>query len=238
MAFKPSEYMNQFFCIFLTLMISCCHLAAENFYHSPVLLEAETPIGKMYVFRPTAEEVERTSPVAKAIFQEAFSTTYRDYHQKSGSTEPIEKWLRLKEGLTLESWLSNVYDGEYEEYLAGSKEYIYFCHEDGSLIGWMSHGPLSDNGDVYLSQCAFEKSSRHRKAATTVLAIALKKQNITRIFPGVKELKLITRKINKITNHLFVSAGFTMDETIDPSTYGDSYDDRYVGYRLTIEQDS
>lgn len=232
-------FMKKLLSLYILCVFCCFHLEGtlnSNYGDSEVLFEITTPIGTLIAYRPDAEEMQRTAPAAKVIFQEAFSTTYKEYHRKSGSMEPIEKWLRLRDGLTLESWLSHVFDEEYEECLGGSKKFIYFCGSEGHLIGWLSHGLMTENGDIYLSQCAFEADSRNQKVATAVIVKALKPVTIKTIFPEAKELKLITRKINQIANHLFTKAGFARDETIDPSVYGDSYDDRYVGYRLVLEE--
>lgn len=235
--------MKNFFCLSFVFILCCFSLKGEVELHDTLPLtsaesfvEVETSFGTVLVYRPSLEEIEKTASLAKAIFQEAFATTYREYHQQSGTVEPIETWLRLKDGMTLESWLSQTFDEEYEEYLKGDKGFIYLCTSSGYFIGWLSHSNMNEKGDVYLSQCSFEAGSRHQKIATTVLLKALEQENIKKIFPGVKELKLITRKINAIARHLFTRAGFTMDETINPNVYGDSYDDRYIGYRLMIQE--
>jgi hypothetical protein len=228
---------------YFIFMFSCLLLQAEitsNFdkqlVSDHVLLEVQTPIGMFIAYRPDLDEMQRTSGLAKAIFQEAFSTTYRDYYRKSGSNESIEKWLRLKEGLTLESWLSNTFDGEYEEYLLGLKGFIYLCDSDGNLVGWLSHSFVSETGEMYLSQCSLEAGSRNQKVTSIIFAETFKNGYIKKIFPGVKVVKLIARKINTIAHRLYTKVGFIMDETIDPSVYGDSYDDRYVGYQLILEE--
>ncbi len=219
-----------------------CYCGAEASNSTPLLdlsealVEVNTSIGTMTIYRPSLEEMQRTAPIAKAIFLEAFSTTYTEYHRQSGSIEPIEKWLRLRPGLTLQSWLGLVFDEEYEEYLAGSKAFIYLCDSEGTLIGWLSHGPVSEKGEVYFSQCSLEAGSRNRKVATAAFEKAFKEDYIRQLFPDVKEVKLIARKINTIAHHLYTKAGFIVDETIDPAVYGDSYDDRYIGFRLLIEQ--
>ena len=202
---------------------------------SEIFLKISAPLGEVTIYQPDFHEVQQKSSEAKAIFLEAVSTTYRAYHRDSGSVETIEKWLRLKDRITLEEWLCQTYDDEYEEYLAGIKGFIYFSDSLGNLIGWLSHGMVAEDGDVYLSQCTIKVMARHQKIATFALAGALQNGNIQLIFPGVKQLKVITRKINKIARHLFTSAGYTLDESIDPSIYGDGYDDRYVGYRLKVD---
>lgn len=208
---------------------------SSSLISSEVLLEVSTPIGSMTARRPSPEELERTASVAKAIFVEAFATTYTQYHQESGSLESIEKWLRLKEGLTLQSWLVLCFDEEYKEYLVGKKGFLYLCDSKGLLIGWLSHGLVSETGEMYLSQCSLEGSSRHHRVATAAFKKAFEENYIKQLFPDAKEIRLITRKINTIARHLYIKAGFIMDETIDPSVYGDSYDDRYVGFRLSLE---
>ena len=202
---------------------------------SEVLLEMDTSLGKMIVYRPTPEEMEKAAPTAKAIFIEAFSTTYTEYHRRSESVESVESWLRLSPGLTLQSWLALVFDEEYEEYLRGGKQFIYLCNSEGVLVGWLSHSPVSEKGELYLSQCSLEASSRNHQVASAAFAKALQQDFIKQLFPDVKEIKLIARRINQIAHRLYTKAGFTVDETIDPAVYGDSYDDRYVGFRLILE---
>lgn len=199
-----------------------------------VRLEVTTPVGKCTLYRPDSEEVQETAQVAKAIFVEAFSTSYTNYYLKSGSVLSIEKWLRLKDGLSLNEWLSKTFDGEYEEYQLGQKNFIYLHNEKGNLVGWFSHSLVSESGDVYLSQGSLEAASRHNRVATTFFAEIFKQGLIRAIFPGVKELKLIVRKINAAACHFYEKVGFTKDETIDPKVYGETYDDRYVGFRMLI----
>lgn len=232
--------MKNLFLACLVASLFCCYQAKAVDTFSPsafseVRFGAETPIGTLVVYRPSSEEIERRAPSAKEIFVEAFSTTYLDYHLQSGSTDPVEKWLRLKEGLTLESWLSLVFDDEYEEYLAGSKGFLFLCDENGVLLGWLSHSPVSETGELYLSQCSLEAGSRNRRVTGTLFEKALQGSGIKQLFPGVKQVKLITRKVNTVARHLYLKAGFTLDEAIDPSVYGDSYDDRYVGLRLSLD---
>lgn len=203
-----------------------------------ILLEVETPIGKFIAYRPNLEDMQRTSRAAKNIFVEAFSSTYREYHQNSKAALPIEKWLRLKEGLTLETWLSNTFDGEYEEYLKGAKEFIFLCTKEGQLVGWLSHSMLSKDGELYLSQCSLEHASRNQKVASTVFHEVFKDHHIKNIFPGITEIKLITRKINTIARSLYIKARFHEDEQLDPRVYGESYDDRYIGYRLDLRTEN
>lgn len=218
----------------LCILATSCLVAAGPENPDQILMEANTPIGLVYAYRPDREEIEKTAPIAKAMFQEAFATTYTEYYHQSKVDVPIEKWLLVREGLTLQSWLTNVFDDEYEEYLHGQKEFILICDGQGNFIGWLSHSPVATNGDLYLSQCSLEADSRNHKIATTAFTQLL--IELKRIFPNVKEIKLITRKINIIARNLFLKAGFTMDLTIDPSVYGDSYDDRYVGYRLSLNR--
>ena len=71
--------------------------------------------GKLYVYRPDKETVEKTKAKAKEIFVEAFSTTYTDYFTNSDAKGTIEEWLRLKEGSTIKGWLEDTFDEEYEE---------------------------------------------------------------------------------------------------------------------------
>lgn len=206
---------------FITLLIAsflCC-------FH------VSTFAGEVAFYRPNPKEMQQSVGDAKLIFIEAFSTTYTQYHLQSGNSDPIEKWLRLKPGQTLQSWLSRVFDEEYEEYLAGTKNFIYLSDSNGQLIGFLSHSPVSEKGEVYLSLLALAASHRNQKIATQLLKADTMKQ----LFPSAKEFKVITRKINAIAQRLYTHAGFIMDETIDPAVYGDSYDDRYIGFRLTLE---
>jgi ribosomal protein S18 acetylase RimI-like enzyme len=208
--------------------------ALSSLAFSEVLQEINTSLGIMTICRPNLEEVQRTASTAKSIFIEAFSTTYTEYHRQSGSTELIEKWLRLRPEMTLHSWLSAVFDDEYEEYLTGRKAFVYLCDSEGALIGWLSHSPVSEKGELYLSQCSLEAGSRNHKVATAAFQKAFKGNYIKQLFPDVKQIKLIARKINTIAYSLYTKAGFIVDETIDPAVYGDSYDDRYVGFRLDL----
>lgn len=182
--------------------------------------------------RPDASVIEKTSEVAKAIFAEAFETTYGEYHAKSGSTEPVETWLRLKEGLSLHQWLCNTYDHEVQEYKEGRKGFLHLCKEGGDLVGFLSHDPVSAEGELYLSQCSLEGSVRRRGLATAVFQKVFQENRVQELFPGAKVVKLITREINEAAKHLYQRAGFTMDRAIEPSVYGECYDDRYVGFRL------
>ncbi len=201
---------------------------------SLTLLEINTDLGKLVACRPDADMAARTKDIAKEIFIEAFATTYTEYHGNSKSPQSIEVWLQLKEGLTLTKWLSNVFDDEYAEYETGDKQFIHLYSQD-KLIAWLSHSPISKAGDVYLSQCSLEAKSRNHKVATTAFSKALQEDCIQKIFPGVKEVKLITRKVNDLATRLYTKAGFTQDLTIDPSIYGESYDDRYMGFRLSLK---
>ena len=189
--------------------------------------------GTCTIFRPDAATIEKTKSLAKEIFVEAFATTYTEYHQKSSSSDTIEKWLRLKEGLTLKLWLSNTFDGEYDEYKAGKKGFVYLINSNKNIIGWLSHSPVSPTGELYLSQCSLEAGSRNKHLASLSFAVAVQ-EHAQKMFPNVKEVKLIARKINERAHWLYTKAGFTKDEKIDPHVYGESYDERYVGYRKTL----
>ena len=230
--------MKNIFFLCATSLLCASSIKASHSTSTPTfsesLLEIDTSIGQITVYQPEFEEMQRTAPLAKAIFIEAFSTSYTEYHRLSGSMDPIEKWLRLREGLTLESWLDGVFDEEYKEYLAGGKVFLYLCDSQGSLIGWLSHSPVSEKGELYLSQCSLESGCRNQKVATSAFEKVFKGNVIKELFPEAKEVKLITRKINKIAQHLYTKAGFIMDEMIDPVVYGDSYDERYVGFRLPL----
>lgn len=230
--------MNCFFTLCSTTLFGSAPAVLQGSVSSSfaeMLCEIQTPAGKAIVYRPSSEEVRKTASVAKAIFTEAFSTTYTEYHRLSGSQEPIHQWLRLKPGLTLQSWLSLVFDEEYEESLAGGKQFLYLCDTQGALIGWLTHTPVSEAGEVYLSQCSLEADHRNLGIASAVFNKAFREKLVTQMFPNVKEIKLIVRKINAIAQHLYLKSGFTMDESIDPAVYGDSYDDRYVGFRWSLD---
>ena len=224
--------MYNWFGLFLTIFLSM-KLQIQPMQPA-ILLEFNTPIGGCMAYWPDLEEMQKTADLAKAIFIEAFSTTYKQYYLSSGSVEPIEKWLRLREGLTLEKWLDNTFDDEFQEYLLGLKSFVYLRDSKNNLIGWLSHSLISEKGDLYLSQCSLEADSRNQKVATAVFVELFKNGCIKALFPEAKEVKLIARKINTIAGHLYLKAGFYKDETIDPSLYGESYDDRYVGYRSAL----
>lgn len=203
---------------------------------SPIDIEVPTLDGTLIfrAFRPDEETIKSTQAVAKAIFIEAFTTTYTGYFEKSGDTGTVETWLKLKEGVSIQDWLGATYDSEYQEFQDGTKGFIYLSDPSDKLIGWISHSPVSEEGDVYLSQCSLEADSRHKGVATTCFALLMNKEKLEIMAPGVKEIKLIVRRINAIAQKLYTRAGFTCDETIDPHVYGDSYDSRYVGYRLRL----
>jgi D-alanyl-D-alanine dipeptidase len=211
--------------------VLCMH--ANQVLYVPFSFTFEHPTGTLLtICRPDRAAVERTREIAKKIFVEAFATTYRGYHEKSLSNEPIERWLRLKEGLSLEQWLNLTYEGEYVEYQEGKKGFVYLINPDGDLMGWLSHDPVSKEGDVYLSQCALKKELHGRGIAQAAFPFTL--EHIHTMFPGIKSVKLIARKVNERADVLYTRAGFIKDEKIDPKMYGDVYDDRYVGYRMKI----
>lgn len=183
---------------------------------------------------PDEKMVQTTAFVAREIFVEAFSTTYSEYHRISGSTETLEAWLGLKEGLTVEHWLQNTFDWETEAFQKGEKRFIYLVDSDAKLVGWLSHDPPTPEGDLYLSQCALSADWRNQRVASTAFYKMVSEGHLKTLFPGVKAVKLIARKINAVARQLYTHAGFTLDEAIDPHVYGESYSDRYVGYRLKI----
>lgn len=209
-------------------------VGADGLDGCKILLEVEHDNQTLTVYRPDRQMLEKTREKAKEIFVEAFSTTYTGYYKESKAVEPIEKWLRLREGLTLATWLSATFDDEYMEYQEGKKQFVYLCDSSQHLLGWLSHSLVAPDGDLYLSQCSLEADSRNQKLTTTTFKKVLEKGVIKQIFPGIKQVKLIARKINTIADRLYVHSGFTKDEKIDPSVYGESYDDRYVGYRMSI----
>ncbi len=195
-------------------------------------LKIETHLGQLIAYRPTREDVDKTREVAKGIFQEAVATTYSIYHQKSQSTDPIETWLKLKEGYTLSNWLNDTFDEEYTDYLKDKKEFIYLKASDGHLMGWLSHGPISEKGDVYLSQGCLEAATRGQKIASAVFTTVINYSEI--LFPGANELRLIARKINEVAYNLYTRAGFTVDESMNPEIFGGQYDHRYRAFRLPL----
>lgn len=199
-----------------------------------VLLTLKTAKGKFVVVRPDREAVEKTKKIAKEIFIEAFTTTYTGYHKESGDAGSIEVWLGKKEGYTINQWLSDTFDEEYEEYLEGKKFFVHLYDEKEELSGWLSHGPISETGEMYLSQCSLEAESRGQRVASDAFKEALQKETYEKLFPGVKVVKLIAREINKIAEKLYLNAGFTKDVTIDPKIYGEGYGPLYVGYRKTL----
>lgn len=210
-------------------------MATQEISAASFCLEIVVPeLGAFIAYRPDRAEVEKTAHLAREIFTEAFATTYTEYHRRSGSLEPITTWLRLKEGLTLQTWLEATFDDEYQDYLEGKKQFAYLRAPDNRLIGWLSHGLVDEHGDIYFSQCSLEGSMRNQKIAKTVFSRVFHDYDIQEIFPGVKQVKLIARRINEIADKLYTGVGFTKDETIDPSVYGESYDSRYVGYRMVV----
>lgn len=222
--------------IFVVASITCPLSHLINAETSNLLFNVETPKGNIIIYTPDLDELLETADEAKDIFIEAFSTNYRQYHLDSGSELSVEKWLRLKDGFTLNSWLGATFDNEFEEYLSGYLKFIYVRDHKGTLMGWLTHRLLAENGDLYISQCSLEAGHRNQKVATQIFYEIFKdKDKIKAIFPGIKELKLIARKINKAANRLYVRAGFIVDITIDPAVYGECYDDRYVGYRLPLD---
>ena len=203
---------------------------------SPITVNIDVPGKGARVFRilrPDSAQVKVTHDHAKNTFVEAFTTTYTGYYNDARPGVSIEQWLRLKSGLT--EWLSATFDEEYREYQEGTKEFIYLCDGENKLVGWLSHGPVDEKGDLYLSQCSLEAESRNQKVSTTAFAEALKSESLLKMFPDVKEFKLIARKINTVAERLYTRAGFTKDDTIKPEVYGETYDDRYVGYRLRLK---
>lgn len=206
--------------------------------HTPhVSIELKTvTFDRLIIQRPDQATLDKTMNVAKTIFIEAFTTTYTGYHKASGSQESIESWLKLSEGLSINQWLSNVFASELEECKLGEKKFIHLLDSKGELLGWISHSPVSPQGDLYLSQCCLSSKWRNKRLATTVFSEVINKGRLSELFPEAKEVKLITRKINEAAKHLYTGAGFIMDETINPETYGESYNDRYVGFRLSIKK--
>ena len=184
--------------------------------------------------RPSEEEVNRTAGVAKEIFVNAFTKKYREYHTAAKTEQSIEEWLRLKTGVVFKDWLETTFDEELQEYRDGKKGMIYLTDEQGRLVAWLSHSAVDEKGDVYLSQCSLEAESQDKKIASTAFAEVINTNNILTLFPGAKKLKLIARKVNTSADHLYIKAGFKRNDTITPSDYGASYDDRYVGYQKDV----
>lgn len=183
--------------------------------------------------RPSPQEVTATAAVAKDIFVEAFQTSYTHYFNESQAGGTIEQWLKIKSGLKV--WLSETFDEEYQDFLSGRKGFIHLIDSNNQLVGWASHSPIDDKGCVYLSQCSLEGEWRNQRVATEAFHEIFHNNQIFNMFPQVKEVKLIVRKINQIAQRLYTRAGFTCDETIKPEIYGEAYDERYVGFRKAIE---
>lgn len=55
----------------------------------PLLTVTPPNFATLTAYRPEAEEVKKTTQVAKKIFVEAFTTTYTEYHRNSGSSDSI-----------------------------------------------------------------------------------------------------------------------------------------------------
>lgn len=195
-----------------------------------------SPIGgDVTLYRPDLMIIEKTREMAKEIFIEAFETTYTTYYVESGTTLSIEEWLRLKDGLKMRDWLSLTFDEEYNECLSGEKGIIYLKTQADPLIAWASHSALSPTGELYLSQCCISERWRGKGIPSSIFFDLMKSPHIIhQMFSGIKEVKVITRKINTAANRLYTGAGLIRDETLDPSVYGDAYDDRYIGYRLIL----
>lgn len=196
----------------------------------PVSLPSDLTVS---ISRPDKEGLRAVSEIAKNIFIEAIGTTYTQYYQESKSIFSIEKWLQLKEGISFKAWIESVYEGEYNDFLEGKKIFLFLHNANEELIGWATHSPISKNGDLYVSQCCLKSEWRNRKVASQLVSTLLKqKDTISLVFPKMSIIKLITRRINEAANRLYTNSGFTRDEKMDPSIYGDDYDDRYVGFRL------
>lgn len=203
--------------------------------HAPIKIKVQS-FDALTIYRPDDKTVQATSDVAKRIFLEAFTTTYTEYYRKSNSTGPIETWLKLKDGLSLEQWLNDIFDNEINEYKIGKIGFIHLIDSKQNLVGWISHRNVSSEGDLYLSQCSLQAEWRGKKVASSVFSQIIKDNQINKIFQGVKAVKLIARRVNDAAMHLYTGSGFIKDESIDPKVYGDSYNDRYVGYRLLVAQ--
>lgn len=187
------------------------------------------------IVRPDLDLVLKTKEIAREIFKEAFTSTYTEYHKQSGSQDSIEAWLKISGGRSVDQWLSETFDEELKEFEQEKKFFIYLVNTEKELLGWLSHSPVSEDGDLYLSQCCLRAEWRRKKVASTAFSRVIKttEELLFRLFPSIKEVKLIARKINLAAHGLYTGAGFTVDPKIDPKVYGGSYDDRYVGYRLT-----
>lgn len=182
--------------------------------------------------RPDRERIKVTAEVAKRIFVQAFEKSYTRYYDEAQPGVSIEEWLRIKSDLR--GWLGSIFDEEYQECQNGTKGFIHLCDSRNNLVGWLSHSQVDEKGDLYLSQCSLEADWSNKKVSTTAFAEVLNGNHLVTMFPRVKEVKLIVRKINKVAQQLYTRAGFTCDETIRPEDYGSSYDDRYIGFRRRV----
>lgn len=200
-------------------------------YFAPIAINVKGT-GPFSIQRPDHSKVEATSKVAKEIFVKAFETSYTRYHKESGSEANLEEWLKIK--VPINQWLSEMFDEEYEEYKKGQIGFIYLADAKDRLAGWLSHSQVDEKGCIYLSLCSLETSLSNRKIASTAFKEVLENDHLVKMIPNVKEIKLVTRKINTVAQRLYTGAGFICDETINPSDYGASYDNRYIGFRRKV----
>lgn len=213
----------------------------NTFYPAPAPFPIHVQVpekGRVHFFiaRPEDKHVIQTRQRMKDCFVTAFSANYTRYHGESKSALPVEEWLRLRKGVTFTAWLEETFDEEFAEFKEGTKGFLQLSDEKEQLIGWLSHSAVGRNGDVYLSQCSLDTKWQNQRVATTAFKAMMESQAFRTLFPGVTAFKLIVRKINTIALQLYKSAGFVINEHIDPKVYGSSYDDRYVGCQLTLNK--
>lgn len=211
-------------------------VSARSFAHFPpisvrVNIPQKEPVD-FSILRPDDATMRATVEVAKQIFVKAFTISYTRYYEEAKPGVSIEEWLKLK--TDFKTWLSNTFDEEFQEYEQGKKGFIYLNDSQNNLVGWLSHSPVDEKGDVYLSQGSLNVEWSNQKVASTALAEMLNQRNISTIFPEAHELKLIVRRTNEVAKRIYTAAEFTCDETIKPEVYGSSYSNLYIGFRRLV----
>src|SRR6476619_4866309 len=110
--------------------------AASSFAPFPPLsVSVTTPKKELVTFsirRPDQETVQATHDVMKKIFTEAFKTNYTHYYNEAKPGVSIEQWLRIK--TDVDSWLSETFDEEYQEYEDGKKGFIHLYDPQNNVV--------------------------------------------------------------------------------------------------------